>query len=413
VFVTLAWRFFDEGFMNHIGRNTIFVATALMAAVGGALSGARAQDPASGEKPKAEQIGTQNAAAAKSEGHGKTAAEQFKNIQILKDMPADQLIPAMQFMTASLGVDCEYCHVEKAFDKDDKETKGYARHMMEMMFNINKENFDNQRWVTCYSCHQGSPHPPSIPAITAKEKAPMMMAEEGETASAAGNPEPAKLLDGYLAAVGGADALKRVTSRIAKGTVTAFGDQKLAVDIYAKAPDKRVSVMHTKDGESVTGYNGKVGWLSVPGRVHMMNAQETFGAKMDADFAFPANVKGLYTKWETKPGERIDGRETWLVIGEKEGESPLRLYLDQKTGLLVRLVRYVDSPLGYNPTQFDYADYRSTDGVKVPYRWTVARPGNRFTVQVEELKQNVPVDDAKFVAPPPPGPPPATPPPAK
>src|ERR1044071_9159395 len=108
--------------MNHIGRNSIFVATALLAAVGGALSGARAQDPASGEKPKAEQIGTQNAAAAKSEGHGKTAAEQFKNIQILKDMPADQLIPAMQFMTASLGVDCEYCHVEKAFDKDDKET---------------------------------------------------------------------------------------------------------------------------------------------------------------------------------------------------------------------------------------------------------------------------------------------------
>jgi len=187
----------------------------------------------------------------------------------------------------------------------------------------------------------------------------------------------------------------------------------MAVDIYAKAPDKRVSVMHMKDGESVTAYNGKVGWLSVPGRVHLMNAPETFGAKMDADFAFPANVKGLYTKWETKPGENIDNQETWLVTGEKEGEPPLRLYLDQKTGLLLRLVRYVDSPLGYNPTQIDYADYRVADGVKVSYRWTVARPGNRFTVQVEELKQNVPVDDAKFAAPPPSGPHPSTPPPAK
>ena len=106
----------------------------------------------------------------------------------------------------------------------------------------------------------------------------------------------------------------------------------------------------------------------------------------------------------------MDGQETWLVIGEREGEPPLRLYLDQKTGLLQRLVRYVDSPLGYNPIQIDYADYRIADGVKLPYRWTVARPGNRFTVQVDELKQNVPVDDAKFVAPPPP---PATPPPAK
>lgn len=391
--------------MNHTGRKTIFMAVALVGAAALALIGVRAQSPVPAEKPKAEQSVTHNAPA-KSDGKPKTAAEQFKNIQILKDMPADELIPAMQFMTASLGVDCEYCHVEKAMDKDDKKTKGYARHMMEMMFNINKENFDNQRWVTCYSCHQGSPHPPSIPAITAKEKVPLKIAEE-ETASATGYPEPAKLLDGYLAAVGGADALKKVTSRVAKGSViaSAFGDQKLALDIYAKAPDKRVSVMRMKEGESVTAYNGKVGWLSVPGRVHIMNAQESFGAKMDADLLFPANVKGLYTKWETKPGEKIDGQETWLVVGDKEGQPPLRLYLDQKTGLLLRLVRYVDSPLGYNPTQIDYEDYRAADGVQVPYRWTVARPGNRFMVQLDQLQQNVPVDDTKFLIPLPPGPP--------
>src|SRR5262249_14084579 len=217
--------------MNYTGLKTILVATALAGALSGALIGTRAQNPTEGGKGSAAQGGTQHKAAAKSDGKPKTAAEQFKNIQILKDMPADQLIPAMQFMTASLGVDCEYCHVEKAFDKDDKKTKGYARHMMEMMFNINKENFDNQRWVTCYSCHQGSPHPPSIPSIRAKGNAPILMPEEGKTASATGYPEPAKLLDGYLAALGGADALRKVTSRVAKGTVTTLGDQKTAVDI--------------------------------------------------------------------------------------------------------------------------------------------------------------------------------------
>jgi photosynthetic reaction center cytochrome c subunit len=371
--------------MDHTVRKNMVVSSALLLVCAGALIGARAQNPPQG----APQVGP------------KSAAQQFKNIQILKDIPADQLIPSMQFITASLGVDCEFCHVERAFDKDDKKPKEFARHMMKMMFNINKENFEGKRWVTCYTCHQGSPKPPSIPVITEKEKAPEMMAEE--TMSAAGNPAAATLLDSYLAAAGGADALKKITSRVAKGTVTAFGDQKMTVDIYAKAPDKRVSVMHMKEGESVTAYNGKVGWLSVPGRVHMMNAQESFGARMDADLGFPANVKGLYTKWESKPGEKIDGHETWLVIGENEGEPPLRLYLDQKSGLLVRLVRYVDSPLGYNPTQIDYTDYRAADGVKVPYRWTVARPGNRFTIQVGQLQQNVPVDDAKFVPPPPPG----------
>jgi hypothetical protein len=67
--------------------------------------------------------------------------------------------------------------------------------------------------------------------------------------------------------------------------------------------------------------------------------------------------------------------------------------------LLVRLIRYGDTALGLLPTQIDYADYREANGVQVPYRWTLARPNGRFTIQVTDLKQNVPVDDAKFVKP--------------
>jgi photosynthetic reaction center cytochrome c subunit len=383
--------------MNHTVRKTLLLSSALVVALSAALFGARAQNPPQAA-PSAS--ASQNGAAAP-----KTASQQFKNIQVLKDVPADQLIPAMQFITASLGVDCEYCHVEHAFDKDDKKPKVTARKMMEMMITINNENFENHRVVSCYTCHQGGAHPVGIPVISEQEKKPEMM--EDSPVSATGNPAPDSLLDQYLTAVGGADALKRIKSRVTKGTVTASGDQHMTVDIYAKAPDMRVSVMHVKEGESVTGYNGKVGWLSVPGRVHMMNAQESSGARMDADFAFAADVKSLYTKWETLPGEKIDGHDTWLVVGHKEGQPPLKLYLDQKSNLLMRLIRYADSPLGYNPTQIDYADYRAADGIKIPHRWTVAHPGNRFTVQVEQLQQNVPVDDAKFVPPPPTPPPPS------
>src|SRR5579862_10023796 len=89
----------------------------------------------------------------------KKAEEQFKNIQVLKGVPADQLFPTMQFITASLGVECDFCHVQNAFEKDDKKPKAIARKMMEMMFAINKDNFDGHRAVTCYSCHRGNPKP--------------------------------------------------------------------------------------------------------------------------------------------------------------------------------------------------------------------------------------------------------------
>ncbi len=304
---------FREGPMNHFVRKPVFISSVVAVSLAAALLTARAQNP-----PQAQPA----------QGAPKTASQQFKNVQVLKDIPADQLIPSMQFITASLGVECEYCHVEHAMDKDDKKTKVTARKMMEMMITINAENFDSHREVTCYTCHQGGAKPVGIPIISEHEKMPEMMASDGKAPAA--NPAADGLLDKYLIAVGGAGALKKITTRVAKGTVTAFGDQHMPVQIFSKAPDKRVSVMKMKDGESVTAYNGKVGWLAIPGRVHMLNAQESFGAKMDADFAFAADVKSLYTKWETLPGEKIDGKETWLVVGKKEGEPPLKLYFDQQ-----------------------------------------------------------------------------------
>ncbi len=331
----------------------------------------------------------------------KRAEEEYKNIQALKGIPADQVIPSMQFMAASLGVECEFCHVAHAFEKDDKKPKFSARKMINMMMAINNDNFEGHREVTCYSCHRGAREPVATPIITDEERRPA--AEEGKKPGEAIASLPAadQLLDKYLAAIGGAEALQKITSRVQKGTLTAFGGQHFPVDVYSKAPDKRVSVMHLQGGDSVTAFDGKQGWLSVPGRVHTMSAAEDDAARIDADLYLAAHLKTLYQKFRVVSGEKIDGHDTYLVVGRTEGQPPLRLYLDKESGLLLRLIRYAETPLGRNPTQIDYADYRDADGVKVPFRWTLARPGNRFTIQVEQVQQNVPVDDAKFAPPPP------------
>jgi photosynthetic reaction center cytochrome c subunit len=332
----------------------------------------------------------------------KLSEEEFKNIQALKGIPADQVIPSMQFIAASLGVECEYCHVAHANEKDDKKPKVTARKMINMMMAINKDNFEGHREVTCYSCHRGSTNPVGTPIITDEEAKPEAAEGKKSGETKASLPSTDQLLDKYLAASGGADALQKITSRAQQGTLTAFGGQHFAVDVYSKAPDKRVAIMHLQGGDSVTGFDGRQGWLSVPGRVHTMSAAENAAARIDADLYFPAHLKALYQKFSVDSGEKIDGHDTYLVTGRTEGQPPLRLYLDKESGLLLRLVRYAETPLGRNPTQIDYADYRDANGVKVPFRWTLARPGNRFTIQIEQLQQNVPVDDAKFAPPPPP-----------
>ncbi len=204
----------------------------------------------------------------------KKAEEQFKNIQVLKGIPADQLVPAMQFITASLGVECQFCHVEGAFEKDDKKPKQTARKMMEMMFAINKDNFEGHREVTCYSCHRGSTDPVGTPLVMTEEPKPAMGAGEakpeekmgeGGDAKEASGPSADQLFDKYLQAVGGAAAIEKITSRAMKGTIT-FGDRNVPIDIYSKDPDKRISFTHTPDGDSVTAFDGHEGWLGFPGR---------------------------------------------------------------------------------------------------------------------------------------------------
>jgi len=77
----------------------------------------------------------------------------------------------------------------------------------------------------------------------------------------------------------------------------------------------------------------------------------------------------------------------------------VRLYFDGKSGLLVRLVRFADTPMGRNTTQIDYSDYRESGGIQVPFRWTLSRPVARFTIQLSEVKSNVAIDSAKFAKP--------------
>ena len=228
-------------------------------------------------------------------------------------------------------------------------------------------------------------------------------------------PTADQILDKYIQAVGGADALQKITSRVEKGTLTGFGPGSFPVEIYAKAPNKRLSVMHTPRGESITAFDGQMGWLGNAGQPpREVAGGELENMKLDADFNLAADVKHVFTQFRARPPEKVGDRDAYLVFGLRQGRPPVRLYFDEQSGLLVRVVQYVETPLGRNPAQIDFADYRDADGVKVPFRWTLARPMGRFTIQVDQIQQNVAVDDAKFAKPsaPPPPPPPGQKPPA-
>lgn len=371
--------------MGFLGSNQCAAVCLILAAVLTVQAGAVAQSaPTSAQQTSATGV--------------PTAERRFKNIQVLKDIPSDQLIPAMQFITASLGVECGFCHVENHFDQDDKKPKQIARKMMLMMAAINQNNFDGHREVTCNTCHRGARVPVGIPVISEGVRIPGSPNQEG--AQLPPNlPSAQDLIKKYIASLGGEKAIARISTRAEKGNAN-FAGREIPVDIYDNSSSKRVTLMHLPNGDSITGFDGSQGWTEAPGHpAREMPASEIEGAKIDADLQFPLHITRMFTDLRPTEPENIDGHATYQLISENTGQPRIRLYFDQQTGLLVRLVRYGDSPLGLNPVRVDYDDYRPVDGVQVPYRLTIARPSGQFTVQVTSVEQNAAIDDSVFKRP--------------
>ncbi|HEX7895519.1 MAG TPA: c-type cytochrome [Terriglobales bacterium] len=328
----------------------------------------------------------------------KGSAEQtYKNVRVLKGIPSDQLIPTMQFISASLGVECGFCHVENHFDQDDKKPKQVARQMMEMMAAINQKNFDGHQVVTCNTCHRGMRSPAAIPAIA--EGGPRIHFPGDEQPSAANLPSADQVIAKYVQALGGANAIENLKSLGEKGAAE-FAGRQIPVDIADESPNKRIISIHMPGGDSVTAINGDTGWMAAPHRpVHEMSSGEVAVAKLDANLQLPLQLKQAFEELKAEPAEKLNDRDCYVLLGKVGGVPRARFYFDQQSGLLVRIMQYSETALGLNPTRIDYSDFRAVNGVQIPYHWTVARPAGQFTIQISEVTPNVQVNSSSFSRP--------------
>lgn len=339
------------------------------------------------------------------------AEEVFKNIQVMKGVPVDEFLGSMGFISNALAVNCTYCHLgeggggwaEYAKDNDKKQM---ARRMIVMMNAINRTNFAGRRVVTCVSCHNGRNIPATSTKLDAVYGTPTTDEPDLVARQAPGSPTVDEVLSRYMDAIGGADRIRRLTSFIAKGTYIGYGDaQTVPVEIYAKAPDQLAKVIRTFNGLSSTIYNGRDAWSAVPDAetpipLRQLSGGEFEGARLDAQFSFPLDVKQFLTDWKgSMPATLGDDKDLYVIQGSSPSGLPVKLYFDSESWLLVRQVRYAEGFLGRNMTQIDYDDYKEVAGVKMPFKWTWAWQSGQGKFEIDDVEPNVPVDAARFARP--------------
>jgi photosynthetic reaction center cytochrome c subunit len=357
---------------------------------------------------------------------GRTAGDAQKNVQVLKDLPAEQLIPTMRFFAYSLGVECEFCHVDGDNASDDKREKKTAREMISMVMAINKDNFNARTEVTCYTCHRGANEPEMlqpvestkiIPGGTPPPAPPAAAGRGGAPAAPVTEPPAPELptadavLTKYVEALGGEQALRKVSNRTITGTRDQAGRNeqdtpwtRATFEMYEKAPNLQVMTVRTPNGQTTaTGFDGTSSWTQNPnGMVAQSNGTALARAQRMANFYEPLELKQEFTRIAVRGIAKVDGRDAYVVVGFPQGDTAERLYFDKQTGLLVRRMVTMQNVVANAPTQTDYLDYKTANGIKYPSTIKISDVVGNPMYSVFHLTKvdfNTPVDAGKFTKP--------------
>jgi hypothetical protein len=334
----------------------------------------------------------------------------FKNVQVLKGISVNEFMGTMGVFSAALGMSCEDCHAAddskwENYAADTSPKKVMARRMVQMMAGINKAYFGGRQVVTCVSCHRGSDRPKVTPNLLTLYGAPPPDDPSDVFEQARNAPPAEQVLAKYIQALGGAQRLAALTSVVARGTSVGYGPEgeKRPFEMYARASGQRTTITHTASGDSTTTYDGRNGWIAAPHRpvaVLALTGQDLAGARLDAVLAFPAGLAQALTRWRVGFPATIDDRDMQVVQGTSADGVIATLYFDAESGLLVRQVRFSDSPVGRIPTLIDYGDYRDVAGVKMPFRWTLTWLDGKDTVELSAVQPNIAIDQVRFARPP-------------
>ncbi|MFM9903179.1 MAG: c-type cytochrome [Pyrinomonadaceae bacterium] len=324
-----------------------------------------------------------------------TAGQKFKSIKVLNDMPAEQMGKVMNMISASLGVNCGFCHASNDgdYEKEGFEHKDMARKMMKMMFDLNKANFNGRPEINCNTCHHGISHPqPTFPLTAA-------VIPEERPKQPEKNPSVEEILAKYELALGGKEKLAKVTSREVKATrIEPDGKTTEPEEIFQKGIK---FAANTSYGTYVVSevFDGVEFW-KLGDKVKIdLKMDESDQLKREAQLFANPNLIPLYSKLEFRFLDKIDGREVNMILATTTDNKRERLYFDAANGLLVRRAAFTPTIFGNHVFQVDYKDYKDFGGVKLPTTINYAMPQIQWKRKITDVKINPAINDAKFILP--------------
>ena len=328
-----------------------------------------------------------------------------KNIKELRGMPNAQLMPSMRFMSASLGVRCEFCHLSKDGKLDaaaeNKKEKQTARDMIRMVKEINRANFKGEPQVSCFTCHVGQPIPQSFPILPVVMASPVPPIQPLQSAPPS-FPSGSSVIDRYIETIGGEAAIEKIRSCVMTGKFTTASGASGTYEAEQVPPDSAYELIALSSFRRERGVRNRSGWEKTSlGAIDLL-PQQVSDMQLSLPFLLDLQLKRQYSEAAVSGKEKIDNHDAYVVDATRKDDKRERLYFDVQNGLLVRRITYAPTMVGIIPEQIDLSDYRDVEGVKFPFSVRVSitdsnNPSNTRTF--EQVRLNIQVEPSKFSKP--------------
>jgi hypothetical protein len=214
-------------------------------------------------------------------------------------------------------------------------------------------------------------------------------------------PTALEIVERFIQAVGGRDAWLKTKTQYAAGTLEVMGsDNKITVEIYAKAPNLGLTIM--KMGNKIItrfGFDGEKGWIQTQdGKIEDDPPEKQAGQKRDSDLYKYLHFKEHFPDSKVIGIKEVEGAKAYLIEATPAGEKfPEWLYFDVRTGfLLLRDTGHEDGE-GKRTVDLVYSyDYGEVDGIKLPFRLRILQGDTTILAKLTNVKNNLPMDDAIF-----------------
>jgi hypothetical protein len=206
-------------------------------------------------------------------------------------------------------------------------------------------------------------------------------------ASGASGEDVAKIVDQYVKAAGGTKNIARIQTLTIEGKLTASNDRAGTFTFDTRQPNRYYSELVLGDKSWIEAYSGKSAW-------HQNGAEEiaTFLGEESEQLESAAqyyntrllNFKKNKLALALIGHAQVRGKDTWQIEVTAQSGTKRQVYIDTATHLIAEENAMVG---GVEETMF-YGDYRTVNGVKLPYEIELRRGSDVYQIRVTRAEIN-------------------------